>query len=124
MAISIGAWLNLDIEEELSCKREIGNADDTHALAMRNIIDEDIKTFGRVHAKYLPATDMRGSIFNRRGSYSSILRIVKGNCRCSSNLPQHRWASIFLVRRIYYLCSNPTNQTQFAFQRVTARALK
>ena len=37
-------------EEELSCKREIGNAHDTHALplAVRNIIDEDIKTSGRV----------------------------------------------------------------------------
>ena len=36
------------IEEQLLCKREIGNAHDTHALAVRNIIDEDIKTFGRV----------------------------------------------------------------------------
>ena len=45
------AWLNPVIEEELSCKREIGNAHDTHALAMRNIIDEDIKTFGRVPRK-------------------------------------------------------------------------
>ena len=44
------AWLNPVIaeEEELSCKREIGNAHDTHALAVCNIIDEDIKTFGRV----------------------------------------------------------------------------
>ena len=35
------AWLTLNpvIEEELSCKQEIGNAHDTHALAMRNIID-------------------------------------------------------------------------------------
>ena len=36
------------IEEELSCKWEIENVHDTHALAVRNIIDEDIKTFGRV----------------------------------------------------------------------------
>ena len=42
------AWLNPAIEEELSCKREIGNTHDTHALAICNIIDEDIKTFGRV----------------------------------------------------------------------------
>ena len=49
-------WLNLVIEEELSCKREIGNAHDTHALAMRNIIDEDIKTFGRVPHKISAGT--------------------------------------------------------------------
>ena len=45
---SKSACLNPVIEEELSCKREIGNAHDTHALAVHNIIDEDIKTFGRV----------------------------------------------------------------------------
>ena len=43
----------------------------------------------------------------------SILCIVKGNRQCSSDLPQRRWASIFSVRRIYYLCSNPTNRTQY-----------
>ena len=48
------AWLNPVIEEELSCKREIRNVHDTHALAMCNIIDEDIKTFGRVPRK-IPA---------------------------------------------------------------------
>ena len=54
----ISAWLNPVIKEELSCKREIGNAHDTHALAMRNIIDEHINVF---HAKYLLAPDMCGS---------------------------------------------------------------
>ena len=39
------AWLNPGIEEEFLCKREIGNAHDTHALAVRNITDEEIKTF-------------------------------------------------------------------------------
>ena len=40
--------LNPVIEEELSCKWEIGNAHDTHAVAVRNIdiIDGDIKTVG------------------------------------------------------------------------------
>ena len=56
------AWLNPVIEEELSCKREIGNAHDTHALAVRNIIDEDIKTFRRHADSYA------GSIFIRPGS--------------------------------------------------------
>ena len=56
---------------------------------------------------------------------SSILCIVKGNRRCSSDLPQHRWSSIFSVRRICYLCSNPTNRTQFSFQhRFSARYCK
>ena len=50
------AWLNPVIEEELSCKREIGNAHDTHALAVRNIIDEDIKTFGHVPHKISAGT--------------------------------------------------------------------
>ena len=48
------AWLNPIIEEELSCKREIVNAHDTHALATRNIID--IKTFGRVPCKISAGT--------------------------------------------------------------------
>ena len=34
---------------------------------------------------------------------SSILCIVKGNRQCSSDLSQHRWASIFSVRRTYVL---------------------
>ena len=39
------------IEEEFSCKLEIGNAHDTHAVAVRNIIDADIKTVGHVPRK-------------------------------------------------------------------------
>ena len=35
-------------EEELSCEREIVNAHDTHAYAVRNITDGDIKTVGHV----------------------------------------------------------------------------
>ena len=42
--------------------RKIGNAHDTHAVAVRNIIDGDIKTVGRVPLK-ISAPDMRGSIF-------------------------------------------------------------
>ena len=64
------AWLNPVIEEEILCKREIGNAHDTHAVAVRNIIDEDIKVVGRVPCK-ISAPDMRGLIFIRR--VSSIL---------------------------------------------------
>ena len=39
------------IEEELSCEREIVNAHDAHAYAVRNIIDGDIKTVGQVPCK-------------------------------------------------------------------------
>ena len=66
------AWLNPVIEEELSCKREIGNAYDTHAVAVRNIIDEDIKTLGHVLCK-ISAPDICGSVFIRR--VSSILHV-------------------------------------------------
>ena len=50
-------WLNPVIEEELSCKLEIrnkiGNAHDTYAVAVRNIIDGDIKLLDMFHANYL-----------------------------------------------------------------------
>ena len=41
-------WINTVVEEELSCEREIGNAHDTLAVAVRKIIDGDMKTFGHV----------------------------------------------------------------------------
>ena len=114
------AWLYPVIEEELSCKQQIGNYHDTHALAMRNIIDEDMNFWTcskqntcqhRICAvRFLVATKT-----DEVAIASSILCIVKGNRQCSSDLPQHKWASIFLVRRIYYLCSNPTNKLSFHF---------
>ena len=76
--------LNSAIEEELSCKREIGNAHDTHAVAVCNIIDGDIKTAGHVlHKKSAPCL-----IFIRLSG--SILYIIKGNNRYSLDLPQYR----------------------------------
>ena len=54
------------IEEELSCEREIVNAHDTHAYAVRNITDGDIKTVGHVISALC-------SIFIRRsGSVNSV----------------------------------------------------
>ena len=46
-------WLNPRpvIEEELSYEQDIGNAHNTHAVAVRNIIDGDIKTVGHVPHK-------------------------------------------------------------------------
>ena len=46
-------WLNPVIEEELSRKREIGSAHDTHAVAVRNIIDGDIKLLDMFPPNYL-----------------------------------------------------------------------
>ena len=94
---------------------------------MRNIIDEDINFWTcstqnicrhRICAvRFLVATKT-----DEVAIASSILCIVKGNRRCSSDLPQRRWASIFSVRRIYYLCSNPTNRTQYFHFSVSFRA--
>ena len=41
-------WLNPVMEEELSCEREIGNAKDTHAVAICKTIDGEVKTVGHV----------------------------------------------------------------------------
>ena len=66
----------------------------THALAVRNITDEDIKTFGRVPGSDSYVYTVR---FLLDEVASSILCIVKGNRRCSWDLPQHRWASIYIL---------------------------
>ena len=103
-------WLSPVIEEELlsqlSCKREIGNAYDTHAVAVCNIIYGDIKTVGC--AKYL----------HRICAVQFLLdEVVVQSCVLSKGIadaPQICYSIdgliyIFLVRRIYCLCSNPTN---------------
>ena len=41
-------WLDPVMEEELSCEREIGNAHDTHAVAIRKTIDGEVKTVRHV----------------------------------------------------------------------------
>ena len=70
------------IEEQLSCEREIGNAHDTHAVAIRKIIDGELKSVGHVPRRI----SLICSIFVRRGG--SILCIVRGSRRYSSDLPQ------------------------------------
>ena len=60
-------WLNPVIEEELSCKRKTGNAHNTHAVAVRNIVDGDTKTVGHVPRKL---SALR-SILIRRGAWFS-----------------------------------------------------
>ena len=44
-------WINPVIEEELLCEWEIGNAHDTHAVAVCKIIDGDMKVVGHVPCK-------------------------------------------------------------------------
>jgi len=75
-------WLNPVIVEEFSCEQEIGNARDTHAVVVRKIIDGETQTVGHVPRKISAIC----STFIRRGG--SILCIVKGNHRYSSDLPQ------------------------------------
>ena len=101
-------WLNPVIKEELSCKWEMGNTHDTRAVAVRNIIDGDIKTVGHVPRKL---SALR-SILIRQGAWFNPCIVKGNNRRYSLDLPQHRWASIFSVENIYYLCSNPTNQSK------------
>ena len=55
-------WLN-PVMEELSCEREIGNAQDTHAVAIRKTIDGEVKTVGHV-TRHVSSIC---SIFIRRG---------------------------------------------------------
>ena len=75
-------WTNPVIEEQLLCKREIGNAHNTHAVTIRKTIDGEIETVGNVPWRISSIC----WIFIRRGG--SILCTVKGNCQYSSNLPQ------------------------------------
>ena len=75
-------WMNPVIEEQLSYEREIGNAHDTHAVAIRKTIDGEIKTVGHVPRRI----SLICSIFVRRGG--SILCIVRGSRQYSSDLPQ------------------------------------
>lgn len=75
-------WLNPVMEEELSCEWEIGNAHDTHAVAIRKTINGEIKTVGHVPRRISSIC----LIFIRRGG--SILCTVKGPRQYSSDLPQ------------------------------------
>ena len=75
-------WLNPVMEEELSCEREIGNAQDTHAVAIRKTMDGEVKTVG--HVPRLISSIC--SIFIRRGGV--IVYKVQGPCQYSSDLPQ------------------------------------
>lgn len=78
----ISIWESPNVGEILSCEREIGNAYDTHAVAVKKAIDGVIKTVGHV-PRIISAIC---SIFIRRGG--SLVCIVNGSRRYSSDLPQ------------------------------------
>ena len=75
-------WLNPVMEEELSCEREIGNTQDTHAVAMRKTIDGEVKTV--IHIPCLISSIC--SIIIRRGGV--ITCKIQGPCQYSLDLPQ------------------------------------
>ena len=75
-------WENPSISESLICEREISNCYDTHAVAIKKTIKSDIKTVGYGPRKISAIC----SIFIRRGG--SIVCLVNGSCKCSSDLPQ------------------------------------
>jgi len=47
----VSIWVNPVIKEDISCKREIGNTHDTHAVAAHKIINGEIKTIGHALQK-------------------------------------------------------------------------
>ena len=67
-------WTNPVIEEKLSYKQQIGNAHDTHGVAVRKSIDDEIKTVGHVLRRFSSIC----SIFIRQGG--SIVWTVRGHC--------------------------------------------
>ena len=75
-------WLNQIMEEELSCEREIGNAQDTHTVAIRKTIDGEVTTVGHV-PRHISSIC---SIFIRRGGV--IVCKVQGSRQYSADLPQ------------------------------------
>ena len=77
-----GIWENPNIGESLICEREVGNAYDTHAVAIKKTIEGDIKIVGHIPREISDIC----SIFIRRGG--SIVCVVNGSRRYSSDLPQ------------------------------------
>ena len=75
-------WENPSHHDELLCEREIGNAHDTHAVAIKKDIGGVQTTVGHI-AKTISSIC---SIFLRRGG--TILCEVNGHRRYSSDLPQ------------------------------------
>jgi len=62
----LSMWANPIIEEDVSCQREIGNAHDTHAVAVRKTIDGEINT--------AISTSLPGSLRKQIKAHLTLLR--------------------------------------------------
>ena len=75
-------WESPSVGERLACEREPGNAHDTHAVAIKKVIDGEIKIVGHIPKKISAIC----SIFIRRGG--NVMCQVAGARRYSSDLVQ------------------------------------
>ena len=73
-------WLNPSRDDELTCEREVGNAHDTHAVAIKKHISGVLTTVGHIPKKISKVS----SIFIRRGG--TIQCKVNGHRRYSADL--------------------------------------
>ena len=77
-----GIWESPSEDDALVCEREIGNAHDTHAVAIRKDIEGEARTVGHIPRKLSSLC----SIFIRRGG--TICCKVNGHRSYSHDLPQ------------------------------------
>ena len=75
-------WDNPVVGENLLCEREIGNPHNTHAVAVKKVIDGNLTVVGHIPRRISSIC----SIFLRRGG--TIDCTVDGSRRYSSNIPQ------------------------------------
>ena len=75
-------WNNPVVGEDLLCEREVGNPHDTHAVAVKKVIDGNLTVVGHIPRRISSIC----SIFMRRGG--TINCTVDGSRRYSSDIPQ------------------------------------
>ena len=75
-------WDNPVVGEDLLCEREIGNSYDTHAVAVKKVIDGNLTVVGHIPRRISSIC----SIFLRRGG--TINFTVDGAHQYSSDIPQ------------------------------------
>ena len=75
-------WNNPVVGEDLLCEREVGNPHDTHAVAVKKVIDGNLTVVGHIPQRISSIC----SIFMRRGG--TINCTVDGSRRYSSDIPQ------------------------------------
>ena len=75
-------WNNPVVGEDLLCEREVGNPHDTHAVAVKKVIDGNLTVVGHIPQRLSSIC----SIFLRRSG--TINCTVDGSCQYSSDIPQ------------------------------------